>query len=641
MTPPPLLSPGQVIGQHRVERLLGRGGIAEVYLVTELTFEVPQALKVMLDDDEDRARRLIREGRAQYLVQHPNVVRVLGSLTVLGRHALIMEYVEGVDLRRWLHGKRLRGLWPSREVALELFRGVLDGVGAAHARGLVHRDLKPANILVAPTAGGVVPKVTDFGLVKDLLQALTPGEGTVAGTIMGTQGYIAPEQIWALPEIDARADVYSLGCLLYLLVCGQPAFGQDDLSATFSKVLGEEYTDPRAHVPDLPEGLWLALRHSLVADRRHRIPSCETLWDVIQRGRPALAALGLRGAAPPTTTAGPQETPAPAEQAAGEVTATRRLAADVATVAMPVELIEHLVPETPAEPEARGPTTRRLPPPEATRPPTTSTLRLPESQVTVADPVALPPPSQPPGARTALPASLPDGVVAPPRPRRTPRDPENPSGTRLGRPTLWALGSLLLGIGMIAGAGVGLVIARPGRQEPAPAPPAAQARAPAAPLHPSAAPPAAPPALTEVLPAEPGATAPTPANAVDPGSPAPLRSTPRATQGPREPPRLAAEPAESAPPTQLPVAALAAEPPAASPVPAEPPMGRVKVEGTAQQVCLRSHADGQEYCAARVPAGAYDVQIHMGGEAITAGTTEIREGTVTSVRCDEAFLTCY
>jgi serine/threonine protein kinase len=289
----PLLSPGQVIGQHRVERLLGRGGIAEVYLVTELAFDVQQALKVMIGDDHDWGRRLIREGRAQYLVQHANLVRVFGSLTVQGRPALVMEYVEGTDLHRWLQALRQRGRWPAPSQALELFQGVLAGVGAVHARGLVHRDLKPANILVELTEGGVVPKVTDFGLVKDVVGGSPAGEVTVAGTIMGTQGYIAPEQIWALSEIDARADVFSLGCILYLLLCRKPAFGDVDTSVTFSKVLNEEYTDPREHTPDLLDSLYLAIRYSLVSERARRIPSCEALWEVIQRGRPALEELGL------------------------------------------------------------------------------------------------------------------------------------------------------------------------------------------------------------------------------------------------------------------------------------------------------------------------------------------------------------
>ena len=643
MTGQSLLTPGQRVGQHRVERLLGRGGIAEVYLVTELTFEVPQALKVMLDDDEDRARRLIREGRAQYLVQHPNVVRALGSLTVLGRHALLMEYVQGTDLRRWLHAQRLRGLWPSREQALALFRAVLDGVGAAHARGLVHRDLKPANILVAPAPGGVVPKVTDFGLVKDLLRERVPGEGTVAGTIMGTQGYIAPEQIWALSEIDARADVYSLGCILYLLVCGKPAFGLDDLSTTFSKVLGEEYTDPREHVPDLPEGLWLALRHSLVADRRLRIPSCEALWEVIQRGQPALGALGLGEAGGPRSTVGasPPADPGLAPAVVGDATTARWHTTEAATVAMPMEFIEHLLPAAPSEPGAPEPPTRKLLPVEAAEPPPSSTLRLPDPAPTVTDPVS----------------------SAPPPPRRAPAGEPTPLNTRVGRLARLVLGALLLGGGLVIGVGVGLVIAWPRSQAPtlttrAPVVPAPASAPPIAPVSPLAAPepelvfvpaepvvePEALPTLVEALPREPQAVEPKPVGVPAPdmaAAPLPMPPAPAARSAPQPvvPPTGQGERPPPGSPPDEPVAA--SEPPPPPVPPSEPPMGRVQVGGTAQRVCLRGHADGREYCGARLPAGSYDVLIIVDGGAVTAGTTEIWQDAVTSLHCDEAFATCY
>lgn len=644
-----------MVGQHRVERLLGRGGIAEVYLVTELTFEVQQALKVMLDDDEDRARRLIREGRAQYLVQHPNVVRVFGSLTVLGRQALVMEYVEGTDLRRWLHGMRLRGLWPSREQALDLLRGVLSGVDAMHARGLVHRDLKPANILVAPSAGGVVPKVTDFGLVKDLLLARTPGEGTVAGTIMGTQGFIAPEQIWALPQIDARADVYSLGCILYQLICGRPAFGDDDLSVTFSKVLGEEYADPREHVPDLPEELWLAIRHALVADRRHRIPSCEALWDVIQRGRPALDALGLQAGDPPAAVVPdePSEARASDGRAVGEVTTARRPATEVDTVALPAEILERVLPATPPEPGAQEPTTRRWPPAAAASPPSAPTLHLPTTQPLRTDPRGPPLASPAPAMPGAVPGSLPDGVASPPPPPRAPGATPAHGSRGLGRPALLAAGALLAGAGLVVGVGLGLVIAWPRRSPPAPVAATPAAPASSAALLPSISAPPEP----EPAPSEPpeGAGAPRPFAVELPAGPMPIErrsveaggpgaaGSPRSgaplARGPREPAESPSGPGPSAPPASPPGAVpLAGEPPAAA---AEPPMGRVQVGGTAHRVCLRSHADGQVYCAAQVPAGAYDVLILVGADTVTAGTTLIREGAVTSLHCDEAFLTCY
>jgi serine/threonine protein kinase len=476
----PLLSPGQVIGQHRVERLLGRGGIAEVYLVTETVFEVRQALKVMVGDDDDWGRRLIREGRAQFLVQHPNLVRVFGSANVMGRPALVMEYVEGSDLRRWLADLRHNGHWPSLAQALELFRGVLAGVGAVHARGLVHRDLKPANILVEPTHDGVVPKVTDFGLVKDLLGDRTHAEVTVAGTIMGTQGYIAPEQIWALPEIDARADVFALGCILYLLVCRKPAFGDVDTSTTFSKVINEEYLDPRQHVPDLPEPVVLAIRYALVSDRRFRIPSCEALWDVVDRGRVALEELGLLEPGAPVP--GPGHLPqlmgesTPQER---EATTARRPVREVETVAMSPAMVAHLLdraetqelPKEPAESRRELHPVHSEPKPlsEHPRSALAAMEQLPSlpmgERPTVAEPAPEPPPipSEQPRPTVAEPAPSPPAPVEsvseppPPAPRARPagRRARAPERSR-ARLVLVALTTMLVSGGLLGVVGLAI-----------------------------------------------------------------------------------------------------------------------------------------------------------------------------------------
>ncbi len=615
-----------MIGQHRIERLIGRGGIAEVYLATETTFEVRQALKVMVADDADWARRLVREGRAQYLVQHPNLVRVLGSLSVLGRPALIMEYVHGSDLRRWLRALRDRGRWPAPVQALEIFRGVLAGVGAVHARGLVHRDLKPANILVELSDGGVVPKVTDFGLVKDVLGQRTPGEVTVAGTIMGTQGYIAPEQIWALSEIDARADVFALGCILYLLLCKHGAFADVDTSVTFAKVLNEEYTDPREHVPDMLESLYLALRYSLVSDRRERIPSCEALWDVIQRGRPALVELGLATDVEAFPSAPP---PIAAVGASGmqDVDTTGRPLAEVKTVAMSAELLEPVKTEDVETQESPREVTDALleldsvsasPAPVAQ--PTSPSVA--QERPTVAEPAPEPPAAQP-RPTVAEPAPLPP-------PRARPR-PVRGSGLRMA-----VIAVLALGLGTVAAAGVGLLI---WVRLPEHAPGTISPPAPEVPEDPGPAPePDESGSLGQMLQVEPFSEP-----LADPVEPAPLpEPAPAVGSETRQPPRQPAVAPEPVPMARVePAPTPVAMPPSAPPVEPEQPMGRVVVEGTAQRVCLRSQSDGVEHCAAKVPAGRYDVLIYVGDDAVSAGTTQVREGETTGLRCDAAFMTCY
>ncbi len=636
MSTAPLLSPGQVIGQHRVERLLGRGGIAEVYLVTELAFDVQQALKVMIGDDHDWGRRLIREGRAQYLVQHANLVRVFGSLTVQGRPALVMEYVEGTDLHRWLQALRQRGRWPAPSQALELFQGVLAGVGAVHARGLVHRDLKPANILVELTEGGVVPKVTDFGLVKDVVGGSPAGEVTVAGTIMGTQGYIAPEQIWALSEIDARADVFSLGCILYLLLCRKPAFGDVDTSVTFSKVLNEEYTDPREHTPDLLDSLYLAIRYSLVSERARRIPSCEALWEVIQRGRPALEELGLLHEREELPAVAPSSS-SPLGDGPGSmvaVTTARRPLVEVETVAIPRELVEHLLgAEQPTQEE----------PKEAVAPP--------EPAAPTPGPVV---------------AEAPRAAVAPAPPRTRPPPARGRRPIHWRRVAVVALVTIGLG-GLAAALGGVLIVARmpesvtPGALAPALepdldlAPSAPEIELPSAvdrqvrsdPPSISAPPAPSPKPAPELPPvASPqGVGAPAPGASPGAGVAAAPAASPAAeapsASGSSQPAPVAAPPVSPAPVTARPAPGPVPGPSPAPPPAVEPPTGRVIIEGTAQRVCLLGHADGQVRCAARVPTGGYDVLIYVGEEPVTAGVTEVRQDAVTSLRCDAAFLTCY
>ncbi len=670
----PLLAPGQVIGQHRVERLIGRGGIAEVYLVTETVFEIQQALKVMVDDDADWGRRLVREGRAQFLVQHPNLVQVFGSANVMGRPALVMEYVEGADLRRWLLELRGGGHWPSLAQALELFRGVLAGVGAVHARGLVHRDLKPANILVQPTADGVIPKVTDFGLVKDLAGERDFGEVTVAGTIMGTQGYIAPEQIWALSVIDARADVFALGCILYLLVCRRAAFGDVDTSTTFAKVINEEYLDPRSHVPDLPESVLLAIRYALVSDRRFRIPSCEALWDVIERGRLALEELGLLRAGEPLPEPGqmPHVTSGATPPELGHTTASRPVR-EVETVAMAPEMVAHLLDRGETQEVPRAPTddlldlesaqsapllelesVHSVPKPLGPPAPPARSVKAPlpplpvGERPTVAEPAPEPPPVALDGDERPTVAE-PAPAPPPPLPRRA-SDPGPRPVVRSRRRALWvALVTLLAGGGLTAAAGLvlWLGISRPVEPEPplelAPSTLEHLVGGPAEFAAPAEPAPSSPPRAAPVEPEPPVVSEPVDSSRME--APAGRAATPSPTPRPRPAPAPAPAPAPVATPAPAPVSAPAPAPvsaPAPEPVlEKQAPLGRVVVEGTTQRVCLLSHADGRERCSGQVPAGGYDVLLYVGDRAVPAGVTEVVAGEITSLRCDAAFLTCY
>ena len=202
--------------RYQLGSLLGAGGMATVYLATDRVLERQVAVKVLRPPDAQDpvfVERFRREARAAARLNHPNIVAVFDSGSHADQPYLVMEYVPGQSLAQLL--ARQGRLAPRR--AVELAIQVSAALAAAHAQGLVHRDIKPANVLISPD--GQV-KVTDFGIVK--ASAATTLTGT--GTVLGTPAYLSPEQAQGHP-VDARSDLYGLGCVLYELVCGSPPFG--------------------------------------------------------------------------------------------------------------------------------------------------------------------------------------------------------------------------------------------------------------------------------------------------------------------------------------------------------------------------------------------------------------------------------
>ena len=282
------LQPGAMVERYVVEEELGRGGMAVVYKVRHQRLGSLHALKLLSLTSRSLQERLLQEGQVQATLRHPNVVAVTDVLDVQGQPGLVMEFVEGPTLEDWLHTHR-----PNHEQAESIFRGVLSAVEAAHQKDLVHRDLKPANVLLASYSvalsgdrsgeriGEVVPKVTDFGLAKALAE-VSSGPGTRSGVSMGTPKYMAPEQIRDAGGVDKRADLFSLGAILYELVTGRPPFDGPDVLSVFNAVASGSF----AELPeDVPEHLARAVRGCLVVDPRARLPDCGTLRAVLD-GRP-------------------------------------------------------------------------------------------------------------------------------------------------------------------------------------------------------------------------------------------------------------------------------------------------------------------------------------------------------------------
>jgi DNA-binding beta-propeller fold protein YncE len=281
------LQPGDVFAGYRVTGLAGRGGMGVVYRAEQLDLQRPVALKLIatpLARDEDFRERFVRESRAAAAIDHPNVIPVYSAGEDDGRLYLAMRLVEGEDLRTLV--QRAGPL--DAATAASVIAQVANALDAAHARGLVHRDIKPANVLL----DGSHAYLTDFGLTKRLT-----GETTMTGSgrWVGTLGYIAPEQIRG-EGVDARADVYALGCLLFYVLTGVAPYRRDSDEATLYAHLNDPPPDATLLAPDVPPGLAAVVDRALAKDPDDRFPSAGDL------GRAALAAVGDGPTPPPERT---------------------------------------------------------------------------------------------------------------------------------------------------------------------------------------------------------------------------------------------------------------------------------------------------------------------------------------------------
>ena len=266
------LQTGTVVDRYAVEGLLGQGGMAIVYRVRHQQLGTLHALKVLMLPAKSIRERLLQEGRVQARLRHANIVSVTDVVDVDGAPGLVMEYIPGPSLDDLLRQHDL-----SVEQADLIGRGVLEGVAAAHEVGLVHRDLKPGNVLLEVKKDRLIPKITDFGLAKILTDDEAGGSKTRSGLAMGTPCYMAPEQIRNAKGVDERADVFSLGAVLYELVTGRRAFDGDDTFEIFSAVTSGEYTPVRDLVPNAPDRMVEAIRKAMATDREERIQSVEEL----------------------------------------------------------------------------------------------------------------------------------------------------------------------------------------------------------------------------------------------------------------------------------------------------------------------------------------------------------------------------
>jgi len=283
-----MLSPGQVVGDYEIVSLVGEGGMATVYKVRHTVLGSEHALKVLhpsLVRIAEARERFLAEGRIQARLIHPNIVDVIGVVSEGQVAGLVMAYLDGPTL-----GQRLAaqgGPLPLDEIA-DIMVDLLGGVRIVHDAGIVHRDLKPDNIkLQRDPDGSWRPVLFDFGVARlsglaETLVGHVRRLRTQAGKRMGTPGYMSPEQIHSASDIDARTDVFALGCILYELLSGQQAFPGDVPRAIMERIVEGEPTDLRSLAPTAPPALVAVAQRAMRRDRAARYTDAAEMLAAVQ-----------------------------------------------------------------------------------------------------------------------------------------------------------------------------------------------------------------------------------------------------------------------------------------------------------------------------------------------------------------------
>jgi len=276
---------GTEVAGYRLQSQIGRGGMSVVYLAEHLRLGRKVALKLLspeLAENEKFRERFLRESQIAASLDHPNIVPIYDADETDGVLYIAMRYVEGTDLRKLIHSEG-----PLEPVRTSTIVGqIADALDTAHEHGLVHRDIKPANVLLTPQDHVYV---SDFGLTK---RALSVSGLTQTGQLVGTIDYVAPEQIKGDP-VDRRADVYSLGCIVYEALTGKLPYERDlEVAILWAHVQEPppKVTDVRA---DLPEELEDVVAHAMAKDPEERAPTAGTVATELR------AALGLEAPSAP------------------------------------------------------------------------------------------------------------------------------------------------------------------------------------------------------------------------------------------------------------------------------------------------------------------------------------------------------
>jgi serine/threonine protein kinase/tetratricopeptide (TPR) repeat protein len=296
------LEPGTRLGPYEILAPLGAGGMGEVYRARDSKLDRDVAIKVLpvsIAADPDALARFEREAKAVAALSHPNILAIHDFGSQDGVSYAVMELLEGETLRGKLDAGPI-----SQKQTIDYALQVAKGLSAAHGKGVVHRDLKPENLFV--TKDGHL-KILDFGLAKKV-EAFAPGKETSAptssghtepGTVMGTVGYMSPEQVRGLP-VDHRSDLFSFGAILYELLSGKRAFSRHTVSDTMAAILRDEPPELLESGRNVSFALDQIVRHCLEKDRSSRFQSAKDIAFALSEASGPTTTSGVQLAEPPT-----------------------------------------------------------------------------------------------------------------------------------------------------------------------------------------------------------------------------------------------------------------------------------------------------------------------------------------------------
>ena len=266
------------LGRYEIERHLGRGGMAEVYLAHDPSLNRSVAIKVIHDDlaaDTGFVERFKQEARAIAALRHPNIIQVYDFDEREGLYYLVIEYIEGETLEKRLGDLRVKNERMPLADIVQLTSGLCSAANYAHQRGMVHRDIKPSNVMFNTDNQ---PVLMDFGVAKIVNTTAL----TATNALTGTPRYMSPEQAQALP-LDGRSDIYSLATMLYEMVAGTVPFQAEQAVSLLLKLVYEQPAPPSSLVPDLPQPIEVVIMKGLAKSPDDRYAKATDLAEALEQ----------------------------------------------------------------------------------------------------------------------------------------------------------------------------------------------------------------------------------------------------------------------------------------------------------------------------------------------------------------------